>query len=109
MKKQHRANICKVLGRSVIFSAFYADFCLCPKSVIITTLNVRLAGYHLCGKLLFTWLSMVVSLMVSFVLSFFPRDVLNDIFGLIESVSEGFPTYTYTFLYFEQNGHVCLL
>ena len=26
---------CKVSGRSVVFSAFYADFCLCPKSVII--------------------------------------------------------------------------
>ena len=28
----------KFLGRSVIFSAFYADICLCPKSVIITTI-----------------------------------------------------------------------
>ena len=28
--------------RSVIFSAFYADFCLCPKSVIITTLKADL-------------------------------------------------------------------
>ena len=26
-------------GRSVVFSTFYVDFCLCPKSVIITTLN----------------------------------------------------------------------
>ena len=26
-------------------------------------------------------------------LSFFPRDVLNKIWGLIESVSEGFPTF----------------
>ena len=25
-------------------------------------------------------------------LSFFPRDVLDEIWGLIESVSEGFPT-----------------
>ena len=25
-----------------MFSAFYADFCLCPKSVIITTLSVDL-------------------------------------------------------------------
>ena len=38
-KKTHKERTCKVLGRSVIFSAFYADFCLCPKSVIITTLN----------------------------------------------------------------------
>ena len=29
-------------------------------------LNVRLAGDHLYGKLLFTWLSLVMSLMVSF-------------------------------------------
>ena len=38
---QHKEGICKVSGRSVIFSAFYADFCLCPKSVIITTLISR--------------------------------------------------------------------
>ena len=35
-------------------------------------------------------------MMVSFVLSFFPRDVLDEILNLIESVSEGFPTYSYT-------------
>ena len=57
--------------------------------------NVRLAGGHLYGKQLFTWLSLVVSLMASFVLSFFPLDVLNEIWDLIESVSEGFLTYSY--------------
>ena len=31
-------------------------------------LNVRLAGGHLYGKQLFTWLSLVVSLMASFVI-----------------------------------------
>ena len=36
-----------------------------------------------------------MSMMVSFVLSFFPRDVLDEILDLIESVSEGFPTYTF--------------
>ena len=36
-----------------------------------------------------------MSLMVSLVLSFFPRDVLNEIGDLIESVSEGFPSYSY--------------
>ena len=42
--------------------------------------NVRLAGDHLYGKWLFTWLSLVMSLMVSyFVLSFFLRDVLDQI------------------------------
>ena len=57
--------------------------------------HVRLAGGHLYGKQLFTWLSLVVSLMASFVLSFFPLDVLDEIWDLIESVSEGFLTYSY--------------
>ena len=57
--------------------------------------NVRLDGGHLYGKQLFTWLSLVVSLMASFVLSFFPLDVLDEICDLIESVSEGFLTYFY--------------
>ena len=35
-----------------------------------------------------------MSMMVSFVLSFFPRDVLDGILNLIESVSEGFPSYS---------------
>ena len=59
--------------------------------------NVRLAGGHLYGKHLFTWLSLVVSLMASFVLSFFPLDVLDEIWDLIESVSEGFLTYSCLF------------
>ena len=57
--------------------------------------NVRLAGGHLYGKQLFTWVSLVVSLMASFVLSFFPLDVLDEIWDLIDSVSEGFLTYFY--------------
>ena len=52
--------------------------------------NVRLAGGHLYGKQLFTWLSLVVSL-------FFPLDVLDEIWDLIESVSEGFLTYSSIF------------
>ena len=59
-------------------------------------LKVRLAGDHLYGKLLFTWLSLVMSMMVFFVLSFFPYDVLDEICDLLESVSEVFPTYSYT-------------
>ena len=55
---------------------------------------VRLAGGHLYGKQLFTWLSLVVSFMASFVLSFFPLDVLGGIWDLTESVSEGFLTYS---------------
>ena len=31
--------------------------------------------------------------MVSFVLSFFPRDILDEILELNESVTEGFPTF----------------
>ena len=58
-------------------------------------LNVRLAGGHLYGKQLFTWLSLVVSLTASFVLFFFPLDVLDEIWDVIESVSEGFLTYSY--------------
>ena len=60
-------------------------------------LNVRLAGDHLYGKLLFTWLSLVVSVMVSFCAVLFQRDVLDEILDLIESVSEGFPTYFFEF------------
>ena len=42
--------------------------------------NVRLAGDPLYGKWLFTWLSLVMSLVVfCFVLSFSQRDVLNEI------------------------------
>ena len=54
-------------------------------------------GDHLYGKLLFTWLSLVMSMMVSvfFVLPFSPRDVLDEILNLIESVSEGFLSYSY--------------
>ena len=34
-------------------------------------------------------------MMVSFCAVFFPRDVLDEILNLIESVSEGFPSYFY--------------
>ena len=61
--------------------------------------NVRLAGGHLYGRQLFTWLSLVVSLMASFVLSFFPLDVLDEIWDLIEPVSEGFLTYSFINVY----------
>ena len=57
-------------------------------------LNVWLAGDHLYGQ--FTWLSLVMYLMVSyFVLSFYPRGVLDEILDLIESVPENFPTCFY--------------
>ena len=65
--------------------------------------NVRLAGGHLYGKQLSTWLLLMVSFMASFVLSFFPLDVLDRIWDLIESVSEGFLTYFCT----NQHHHRC--
>ena len=37
----------------------------------------------------------MVSLIASFVLSFFPLDVLDEIWDLIVSVSEGFLTYSF--------------
>ena len=58
-------------------------------------LNVRLAGDYLYRKQLFTWLSLVMSLMASFCAVIFPRDVLDEIWDLTESVSEGFPTYSF--------------
>ena len=75
--------------------------CRCASYILIKKIgkngcfNVRLAGGNLYGKQLFTWLSLVVSLMAPFVLSFFPLDVLDEIWDLIESVSEGFLTYSY--------------
>ena len=49
--------------------------------------NVRLAGGHLYGKQLFTWLSLVVSFMASFVLSFFPAGCLGWDLGLAATVT----------------------
>ena len=57
-------------------------------------LNVRLAGSHLYGKQLFTWLSLVVSLMASFCAVLFPT--LDQIWNLNESVSGGFLTYSWS-------------
>ena len=39
-------------------------------------------------------LSLVMFLMASFCAVLFPRDVLDEIWDLIESISEGFPTYS---------------
>ena len=36
-----------------------------------------------------------MSLVAFFLLSFFPRDVLDEIWDLTESVSEGIPTYSF--------------
>ena len=45
-----------------------------------------------------------MSMMVSFVLSFFPRDVLDEILNLIGSVSERFPSYFSTYLFGYRKG-----
>ena len=45
-EKQHKEGTWTVSGRTVVFTAFYADFCLCPKSVIITTLNKKTQSIH---------------------------------------------------------------
>ena len=55
--------------------------------------NVRLSGEHLYGKLMFTWLSLVMSVMVSFSAVLFPRDVLEEILNLIEFLRVFLPTY----------------
>ena len=65
-------------------------------------LNVSLAVSHLYGKFLFTWLSLVIPFFFFFffflfcfflcVQSCFPRDVLDEIWDLIVSVSKVFST-----------------
>ena len=66
-------------------------------------LNVRLAGGNLYGKQLFNWLSLVVSLMASFCAVLFPIDVFDEIWDVIESVSEGFPTYSSEYYAYKTN------
>ena len=67
--------------------------------------NVRLADDHPYGKWLFTWLSLVMSLVVScFVLSFFPQDVLSHKMSWMRTGTKLcqylriFPTYSVQFL-----------
>ena len=55
--------------------------------------NVTLAGGHLYVKQLFIWLSFVVSFMASFVLSFFPLDVLDGIWDLSQFLRDFLPTF----------------
>ena len=57
-------------------------------------LNVILAGDLLYGKSLFTWLSLVMTWWCLFVLSFFPRGVLDDVWDRFGSVSGRFPSYS---------------
>ena len=56
---------------------------------------VRLPVDHLYEKSLFTWQSLLLSLVVSYlVLSFFSRDVFGEVWDWIESVPETFPSYS---------------
>ena len=57
--------------------------------------NVRLGGGHLYGKQLFTWLSLMVSLMASFCAVLFLLEVLDKVWDVMESVSEEFLTFSY--------------
>ena len=56
-EKQQKEGTCKVSGRSVVFSAFYADFCLCPKLLIITTLNLETYFIHIFYTELYLFLN----------------------------------------------------
>ena len=56
-EKQHKQAPVKFREDRLYFSAFYADFCLCPKSVIITTLNylrIIILAYVSCGLIRLT-------------------------------------------------------
>ena len=46
-----------------------------------------------------------MSMMCLFVLFFFPRGVLDEILNLIESVSEGFPSYFFKANFVSQFSH----
>ena len=66
--------------------------------------NVRLAGDPLYWKLLFTWLSLVTSLVVScFVQSFSPRNVLDEIWTKLSQFLRIFPTYSDYTVYTKNN------
>ena len=67
-------------------------------------LGVRLAGDRLYGKQLFTWLSLVMSAMVSFCSVLSPRDVLDEIWDSLCLFLRVFlPTLTLTRLNSKEN------
>ena len=61
-------------------------------------LNVRLAGDHLYGEAVHLAVAGDVFDGVFLCCPFSPRDVLDEIWDLNESVSEGFPTYSHAWL-----------
>ena len=63
--------------------------------------NVRLAGGHLYGKQLFTWLSLVVSLMASFCAVIFPTRCIEWDLGLYWASFWGF-----SYLLFQGRGRL---
>ena len=62
---QHKEGICKVSGGSVMFSAFYADFYLCSKAAIITTLT----GTDIYKSIFFPWAKRVWSALTNSLIS----------------------------------------
>ena len=61
-------------------------------SLFLLYINIKIGKNRCYGKELFTWLSLVVSLMASFVLSFFPLDVLDEICELSQFLRDFFPS-----------------
>ena len=60
-------------------------------------LSVGLAGGRLLGSCCSPGCRLWCLWLCLFVLSFFPRGVLDEILNLIESVSEEFPSYSYAY------------
>ena len=74
-------------------------------------LNVRLAGGHLYGKQLFTWAVAGGNFDGVFLCCpFFPVDVLDEIWDVTESVSDGFLTYSSYIMFYLNctNIHISL-
>ena len=85
MKHQRLDFSCESSAKQLKHQASFAlkkikikkKYLLMSAAVVIGTLRVRLAGDHLFGKLLFTWLSLVVSMVMSFCAVLFPTRCLG--------------------------------
>ena len=68
-------------------------------------LNVRLAGDHLYEKWLFTWLSLVMYLMVSYLCCLFPHEMSWMRYGtkLSQFLRNVLPSFKYVFIPFENS------
>ena len=82
------SNLILVLFILLVFVYFtfhvYKHNCL--KMIFVSYIRTRETAVYLT--------ILVMSMMVSFCAVLFPRDVLDEILNLIESVPEGFPTYS---------------